>query len=83
VPAAAVVREGGETAVFVVSDGKAHRRPVQTGLTDGTNVELMSGISAGDRVIVDGQAGLPDGAPVTEAGPAGREAPPAAKVGAQ
>jgi RND family efflux transporter MFP subunit len=66
VPAAAIVREGEETAVFVANDGKAARRLVRIGLTDGANVEIASGISAGDRVIVDGQAGLPDGADITE-----------------
>ena len=65
VPASALVREGDETAVFVVKDGKAERRTVQVGLTDRTRAEIESGVSAGDRVIVDGQAGLPDGAAVT------------------
>jgi hypothetical protein len=63
-PLAAVVREGGDTAVFVVSDGKARRQPVMLGLSDATQVEIVSGVSPGDEVIVDGQAGLPDGAPV-------------------
>lgn len=67
VPVAAVVREADEAAVFVVKDGKASRHVVETGLTDGTRIEIVSGVSAGDRVIVDGQAGLPDDAPVTEA----------------
>jgi RND family efflux transporter MFP subunit len=83
VPTAAVVREGDETAVFVVSDGKAQRRPVQIGLADDAHVEVVSGVAAGDRVVVDGQAGLPDDAPVTEAAPAGKEGAPAAKGGAQ
>lgn len=82
VPAAAVVHEGPDAAVFVVSDGKAHRHPVQTGLTDGANVEIVSGITAGDRVIVDGQTGLPDGAPVTEAALEGQGAAPPPKDGA-
>jgi RND family efflux transporter MFP subunit len=67
VPGAAVVREGEETAVFVASEGKAHRRPVRVGLADGTSVEIVSGITAGERVIIDGQAGLPDNAAVIEA----------------
>jgi membrane fusion protein, multidrug efflux system len=69
VPATAVVREGDQAAVFVVSDGKAHRVPVEIGLIDKANVEIVSGVAAGDPVIVEGQAGLPDGAPVTTAGP--------------
>jgi len=67
IPMAAVVREGEDTAVFVVGDGAAHRRQVQLGLADGTSVEIRSGVDAADTVVVDGQAGLPDGAPVMEA----------------
>jgi hypothetical protein len=37
---------------------------VRLGLADAAGVEIVSGISAGDRVIVDGQAGLPDGAAI-------------------
>ena len=65
VPAAALVREGEETAVFIAMGEKAQRRPVQIGLTDGTDVEILSGVKAGDMVIVDGQAGLPDDAKIT------------------
>jgi len=65
VPAVAIVREGEETALFVSAGGKAQRRLVQTGLGDGTNVEILSGVKAGEMVIVDGQAGLPDGAAIT------------------
>jgi len=68
VPAVAIVREGEEEAVFVASEGKAHRRVVKTGLSDGTHAEIASGIKAGEMVIVDGQAGLPDGAAITLAG---------------
>ena len=67
VPAKAIVREGEETAVFVVMADKAQRRPVQTGLTDGTDQEIVSGVKAGEMVIVEGQNGLPDAAKVTVA----------------
>jgi len=77
VPAVAIVREGDETAVFVASDGKARRRPVQIGLTDATSVEILSGVMAGEMVIVDGQAGLPDDAAITIGGTQGAEKEPA------
>jgi len=64
VPAAAVVREGEETAVFVAAGGKAQRRRIRVGLADADGVEIVSGVSAGEPVIVDGQAGLPDGAAI-------------------
>lgn len=64
VPAIALVRDGGQTAVFVARGGKAERRAVILGLSDGTNVEIAQGLSAGEEVIVDGQSGLPDGAAI-------------------
>jgi RND family efflux transporter MFP subunit len=81
VPIRAIVREGEETAVFVAAGGKAQRRPVKTGLGDGSRIEILSGVKAGELVVVDWQAGLPDGAAIaakeagaakaSEAGPAG------------
>jgi RND family efflux transporter MFP subunit len=65
VPAAAIVREGDETAVFVANGAKAQRRTVETGITDGAHVEIVSGVKAGEMVIVDGQAGLPNDAAIT------------------
>jgi cobalt-zinc-cadmium efflux system membrane fusion protein len=65
VPAAAIVREGDETAVFVANGAKAQRRAVETGITDGAHVEIVSGIKPGEMVIVDGQAGLPNDAAIT------------------
>jgi RND family efflux transporter MFP subunit len=65
VPAVAIVREGEETAVFVASGEKAQRRAVQIGIADGTNVEVVSGVKAGEMVVVEGHAGLPDGAAIT------------------
>jgi RND family efflux transporter MFP subunit len=68
VPAAAIVREGDETAVFVASGGKAERRPVEIGLSEGAQDEVVSGLHEGEMVIVDGQAGLPDGAAISVGG---------------
>jgi RND family efflux transporter MFP subunit len=66
VPAASVVTEDGERYVMVVGDdGKAHKRPVTLGLTTRTAAEVTSGVKAGERVIVRGQDGLPDGAAVS------------------
>jgi RND family efflux transporter MFP subunit len=64
VPIGALVREGDETAVFVAAGGKARRRQVRVGLADAAGVEIVSGVSAGEPVIVDGQVGLPDGAAI-------------------
>jgi RND family efflux transporter MFP subunit len=69
VPAAAVLKEADETAVFVANGDKAERRVVTLGLSDTEHVEIKSGIKAGEPVIVKGQAGLPDGAKISTAAP--------------
>ena len=75
VPASAIVREAEETAVFIASGDKAERRPVVIGLANEEQVELRSGVKAGEQVITGGHAGLPDGAAisVTAAEPRGPE----------
>jgi len=81
VPASALVHEGEETAVFVVAGDKAQRRSVMAGIVTADQAEIVSGIKAGEMVIVSGQNGLPDGAKVTTAKPAAEgaaEAPDAA-----
>jgi multidrug efflux pump subunit AcrA (membrane-fusion protein) len=70
VPADAIVREGEETAVFVVMGNKAQRRPVVIGIVDKEHAEIKEGLKVGDQVIVKGQAGLPDGATITTEKPA-------------
>jgi membrane fusion protein, multidrug efflux system len=77
VPAAAIVREGEETAVFVAAGDKAERRAVVVGIVDREHAEIREGVKAGEQVIVRGQAGLPDGAAITAEKPA--EGKPAAE----
>jgi len=57
--------------VLVASDGTALLREVRTGLSDGVNVEVLSGLRDGDRVITSGLGDLADGDPVQVEG-AGR-----------
>jgi RND family efflux transporter MFP subunit len=64
VPRAAVTEADGQKTVYVVVDGRAELRPVTTGLTDTDHVEILSGVSAGDPVVVAGQSNLTPGAPV-------------------
>jgi multidrug efflux pump subunit AcrA (membrane-fusion protein) len=66
IPAAAIVNEDGRNFVMVAgTDNKARKLPVAIGLSTRTHVEIASGLKAGDRVIVRGQDGLPEGAAVT------------------
>ena len=69
VPRRAVVYEEGVPTLFTVKDGKARRiSPVKLGVTDGTRIEVLEGLSEGQQVITVGQSGLKDGAPVRVAG---------------
>jgi RND family efflux transporter MFP subunit len=64
VPASAVVVRGQMEIVFVVADGRAQLRLVKTGKPIGAEVEIISGLSAGEKIVADGVAGLVDGQPV-------------------
>jgi len=50
----AVVPTGGKNYVFVVKDNKAERREVKLGLRRPGYVELLEGLSEGDRVVTEG-----------------------------
>ena len=66
IPSVAIVEEDDEVFVMVAgADNKAHKYPVATGLSTQTMVEITTGLKAGDRVIVRGQDGLPEGAAIT------------------
>lgn len=64
VPASALIQRGQMEFVFVVVDGKAQMRIVKTGKRIGNEVELVSGVSAGEKIVVDGAGSLVDGQPV-------------------
>jgi membrane fusion protein (multidrug efflux system) len=64
VPQAAVQQGPHGPFVWVVDDGTARRRPVDTGPWDGDAWIIHQGLFEGDRVIIDGLVGLTDGAPV-------------------
>ncbi len=63
-PRDAVLRELTKAHVFVASDDLAQKRAVALGLEEGRWVEALSGVAAGERVIVAGQGGLKDGSPI-------------------
>lgn len=68
VPAEAIVVVGAEQIVYVVRDGHAWRTPIQTGLRSDGEVEVTSGLAAGNTVVVKGSSFLSDGIPVTVTG---------------
>lgn len=51
IPSAAIRSSAGASVVAVMDDdGKVAMRPVQTGLSDGDNIEVVSGLSVGDKI---------------------------------
>ncbi|MER6944051.1 hypothetical protein ABT294_08510 [Nonomuraea sp. NPDC000554] len=54
VPASAIVSSGRESVVWLVSNGTAERRVVKLGAQGEAVVEVLNGLSVGDRVVVKG-----------------------------
>jgi RND family efflux transporter MFP subunit len=64
VPLAALMERGQLQSVFVVEDGVAHTRLVTTGRRTSDAVEVLSGLTAGEKVVLPLPVGLQDGARV-------------------
>lgn len=61
VPTSALFREGDGQAVFRVEGSRARLRPVGTGLQGGGFTQVLSGLAAGDAVVVHPDRSLADG----------------------
>jgi membrane fusion protein (multidrug efflux system) len=62
VPEDAIVPLSGSNFVWVAQDGKAARRDVTLGVRTSGFVEILSGVKAGEQVVVGGQERLFEGA---------------------
>ncbi len=89
VPEAALQYEGQSAFVYRIANGErgstAQRVEVETGAVEGGFVEVLSGLTAGDRVVGSGLNRIQPGAPVRVAGRDGGRQPagaPAARAGA-
>jgi RND family efflux transporter MFP subunit len=60
VPRAAVRSDQGQSIVFVVVEGHVERRAVRLGDAKGDQVEIVSGLTAGEKVVVEGPPELAD-----------------------
>jgi RND family efflux transporter MFP subunit len=62
VPAAAILpgEEGGTAVLVVTSDGVAHRRNVQVGVTQGGKVQILNGVMPREDVVISGGMGVDD-----------------------
>ncbi len=61
IPYAALLDDGGQSYVFTVTGGTAHRRDVAIGPVAGDRVAITKGLNAGDQVVTEGGTALEDG----------------------
>lgn len=73
IPLPAVIQSARGAVVYVAQDGKAVQKPVKL-LAAQNDDAAVSGIEAGDRVVVDGRQNLRPDVPVAERKPAGDKA---------
>jgi HlyD family secretion protein len=60
-PASALFRQGAGWAVFTLRDGRAKMAPVTVGRRNGLEAEILTGLKAGDTVIVQPDGRISDG----------------------
>jgi len=61
VPARAVVTEAGVSRLYVIKNGHAEQRVVQTGQTEGDLIEIRTGVAADEQVATSNLEQLSDG----------------------
>ncbi|HKS10982.1 MAG TPA: efflux RND transporter periplasmic adaptor subunit [Pyrinomonadaceae bacterium] len=66
VPARAIVTEAGVSRLFVIKEGHAEQRVIQTGQTEGDLIEVKNGIAADEQVATSGLERLSDGVAVKQ-----------------
>jgi multidrug efflux pump subunit AcrA (membrane-fusion protein) len=64
IPRAAVRKDGGRDVVFVIQGDRVERRAVGLSPAPGDEAVVTSGLTAGERVVVEGPPDLRDGAAV-------------------
>jgi RND family efflux transporter MFP subunit len=66
IPARAVLSEAGVNRVFVVKDGHAEQRVVQTGQSEGDLIQIKTGVANGEQVATSNLEKLSDGMAVRQ-----------------
>lgn len=66
VPVSALFRKGDQWAVFSDENGRARTTPIRIGHRNNRLAEVISGLSAGDRVVVHPGDRIADGSPVVQ-----------------
>ncbi|MDQ6831824.1 MAG: efflux RND transporter periplasmic adaptor subunit, partial [Chloroflexota bacterium] len=76
IPARAVTQINGQPAATILFNGSTFLAPIRTGLSDGRNIEVISGLNEGDTVVLPkagagSTGGAPGGGPPGGARPGG------------
>jgi RND family efflux transporter MFP subunit len=66
IPRDSVITKDGESYVFTVVNGTAKKNIVELGIDTGDDVEITSGLNAGDTIVTEGQTYLTDGDEVND-----------------
>ena len=66
VPARSVLTQAGVSRVFVIKDGHAEQRLVQTGQTEGDLIEIKNGVAADEQIATSNLEMLADGISVKQ-----------------
>ncbi|HHY73506.1 MAG TPA: efflux RND transporter periplasmic adaptor subunit [Bacillus bacterium] len=61
VPISAVLNDKGQEIVYVIEDGIVEKRKIKTGIRTNTNIEVISGLQKGEKIVVDGVEFVHDG----------------------
>lgn len=69
VPKSAVLQQDSKDVIFVANNGRAERRAVSVSSAGSEDATLSSGLSSGERVIIDAPPNLTDGARIHESSP--------------
>lgn len=65
IPKSAVISEDLAESVYVIKDSLAFKKEIQTGYTNGSNVEILNGLDDGEMVVTIGQGSLQDSSKVS------------------
>jgi len=61
VPSAALVTDGNVTSVWIIDGGVAHKHPIRLGAQGDKTVQVLSGLNAGQRIVIAGADKVADG----------------------
>jgi RND family efflux transporter MFP subunit len=66
IPLSAVARDNGKAFVYAIAGGTAQKRAVNLGASDGTDVQVLSGLGQADVIAASNVSSLDDGAKVAQ-----------------